>query len=163
MKNNGAEPVSGTDMEIDEEVKFTQTSWRLQKVAWVAMFVLIAIVCTGLFGDGMLSDTTGNKQNVNIKYERYLRYQAEKMVLISAKENIHTITISQSLVDNFKITEFVPQPESSYVQDGHRVYVYKPEKNLRVLLYIIPMKAGHAEGDIIINNVAFHPKFFIYP
>jgi len=159
-----AEEVDHDDLQIAEEVSHTQRSWKLQKVAWVILFILVAITCTGLFGDGALSFNAIYKQGVSIQYDRFFRYQAEKSIRISsAKTDIAKVAIAQSLTNYFKVTQVVPEPSRSYIEDNKRVYEFEASKNKIVLFYLTPMEPGNVEGDVVVNGVVFRLKHLIYP
>jgi hypothetical protein len=163
MKIAQAEKVNA-DIEVDEEIGHTQLSWRLQKVAWVSLFIIIALVVIGLFGDGHLSLQSVTSQHFNVQYDEYYRYQTEKSVRITSKtQTIKTVTIAQSLMNSFKVTQITPVPTRSYIVGDSRVFEFYADRNFAVAFYLTPMEPGMVEGKLKVNNVIFNLKHFIYP
>ena len=163
MKTDKAEKVD-VDIDIKEDPQLTQTGWMLQKVAWVALFIIVAMVGVGLFGDGHLSLKILDKQGFNLQYDQYYRYESEKTVRISSKtETIKRVAIAQSLTNSFQINQIIPVPTRSYIENDSRVYEFYGDRNFTVIFYCVPMEPGSVEGQVIVNNVKFDLKHFIYP
>jgi len=163
MKLLNAEKVD-PDIEIEEDTGLTRTNWLLQKVAWVTLFVIIALVITGLFGDGHVSLKSVTKQHFNVQYDQYFRYQSEKTIrIISKTQTVKTVAIAQSLMNDFKITQIIPTPTRSYIVGDSRVFEFYGDRNFAVAFYVIPMEPGTVEGVLKVNDIAFDLKHFIYP
>ncbi|WP_345951658.1 MULTISPECIES: hypothetical protein [unclassified Mucilaginibacter] len=158
-----AEKVNAS-IEIQEEIAHTQVSWLLQKVAWVSLFVIVALVIAGLFGDGAASYKSVNQGHFNVQYDQLFRYQAEKMIRISSKsQTIKTVAIAQSLMNYFKISQIIPEPTRSYIVKDKRVYEFYADRNFTIAFYLTPMEHGSVSGKIEVNDEVFDIKHFIYP
>ena len=62
-------------LEITEDMSFQNLTWKIQRIGWVIMFILVLLALLGLFGDGLLADTTAgsSEAGLSIEYPRYER------------------------------------------------------------------------------------------
>ena len=152
------------DIDINEDAALSQTGWWMQKVAWISLFIIVAMVSLGLFGDGHLSLKFLDKQGFNLQYDQYFRYQTEKTIRISSRtETVKTVAVDQSLLNRFQVMQIVPVPTRSYIENDSRVYEFYGDRNFIVVFYLTPMEPGIAKGVVKVNNVSFDLKHLIYP
>ena len=61
-------------IEIQEDFNHQKISWRIKKIGFIIIFLLVILASLGLFGTGFLSATDlGNKNYAWLSYEKFTR------------------------------------------------------------------------------------------
>jgi hypothetical protein len=165
LKRSNIEPVF-TGMEIDESLDLHIKAWKLQPLAWglIALFVLAGLL--GLFGTGMLSNTTGKNGAVVIDYERFYRYGAIMKLSIRDNEGAAQTIVEfpAAYIAHFNITSIMPEPTGTELTDQGVSYTFKSRSESRtIVFYLEPQEAGNASGLVSVNDTKIHLSHLIYP
>src|SRR6476619_1410420 len=124
------------NLEIDEELRLHEKGWIIQKVGQVIVVLVIIAGDLGVFGEGLLSNTTPHNGTVKVEYERFFRYQTEMKIVVKSKEHISTISFPQAYLKKFKLIRFMPEPESNSTKGKETVYSFLPEENHTLSIYL---------------------------
>jgi hypothetical protein len=65
-------------LQITEDLDFQHRIWKLQRIGWAVMVLLILAAVLGLFGRGILSRAvvTDAQGQLSVEYSRFARFQA---------------------------------------------------------------------------------------
>jgi hypothetical protein len=116
------------DLEIDQDIEFQRRSWRVQRIGWVAMVILVGLGLVGGLGSGPLSRQVLVVPGVlHLDYKRLTRYQSpEKLIVrlqsaaISGREV--GLWIDREYLDASKVETVTPPP--IHVESGADRLVY---------------------------------------
>jgi hypothetical protein len=167
--------MAGNDqLDLQEDPKFQETEWRLQRLAWVIWAALIVAALLGLLGPGPLSNSESSTPDglLTVGYERFLHYhhptQLEISLLSSGRsEEPARIRVSRSLLDRIQILRIEPEPERSELSPDGIVYTFpqaEATEHGKVLFHVEFEKSGTTTGQI--GLVGAEPATFsqfVYP
>ena len=119
-------------LQIQDDIRYHRRSWRIQRLGWGVMMLVVAAALAGFLGHGPLSrSSTGHADSsVRLEYERFTRYQDPQTlrVHLSARATAAEYTrvsISREFLDDSKIEAIVPHPEAQEIAHGRVVYVFR--------------------------------------
>jgi hypothetical protein len=158
-------------LELLEDVSFEQREWKLQRIAWSLMAVLIGLGLIGLFGEGALSSRTVSTPDGALKlhYGRFERWQAPSTLQIKLQSRGQTrarLWIAQDFLDTVKIESIVPLPQNTDAEHGGTTYTFEvpgPEP-LDIVFYMQTQKMGNHPIQLRANEgPAVRAPHWVYP
>jgi hypothetical protein len=158
-------PVKAKDKKpIEDEISLHRKGWVIQRIGWILMFAFLIAALLGLFGEGPLSSKNIRVGNINIAYERFCRYEhGIKIKLQSSDENINTVSIPQDYLENFRVSDIVPEPQKQVALAGYVNYQFEGTDNKVISFYLTPVKRKTVKGILRANAHSFNIKQTIYP
>ncbi|HEV2128712.1 MAG TPA: hypothetical protein VGR22_08850, partial [Thermomicrobiales bacterium] len=74
------------DLEVDEDIEFQEREWKVQRVGWALMLVVIVLALVGLFGTGPLSavEREADDGTLVLEYQRFVRHGGRTTFSIAA-------------------------------------------------------------------------------
>ena len=140
------------DLEINQDLEFQHLSWKLQRIGWGLMALLLVAALAGLLGPGPLSDTTAGEENsmLWVEYNRFERYQSPIMLKIhlgpgAAKDGKVRLWMNRDYIQNMELRHIDPEPESVEVGAESTAYVFNiadPEKSTTIFFHLEPNTRG---------------------
>lgn len=167
MINAQAKP----DLELIEDLQFEAREWKLQRVAWLLMAVVIALGILGLFGAGPISSrtVTSHDGGLTLKYNRFERYQAPsslRMEVISLDTSEARIWINRDFMRTVKVQAVVPPPKRVQPQNNGMVYTFDtPGKDsLLVIFHLETEQIGSSPVRLRLNDgPILEAPHWVYP
>lgn len=160
--------------EIDEDLSFQRRSWRIQRIGWAVMALVILGALLGLLGPGPLSSTTsGNPDGpLEVEYDRFLRFETDTHLQIHLQPNAQSsdtvhLWLDRHFLEDVQIIEVTPPPDQVEPGPDRLVYHYQktePNTPTAVTIYFEPHAVGRLEGRIGVGEepgVTFNQ--FVYP
>ncbi len=162
------------ELELDEDLGFQHAEWRVQRVGWAAMVLIILAAAAGAFGRGPLAraSTGGPEAGIRVEYERLLRRQAKaRMHLELAPPSVASpearVTIDSALLAAMDIERVTPQPESEQAAPNGVTYTFRLSPLSAPQRVTIDYEASAAWRHTGAISVPDHPplrlSFFVYP
>ena len=74
-----------SDVKFDGDLAFHSLSWRVERIAWLGMLLILVAALFGLFGDGLLSHRqlrTADGSMV-LEYDRFGQVSADTILSLS--------------------------------------------------------------------------------
>jgi len=73
-----ASPPGVGDLEIGQDLEFQERLWKVQRIGWVIMPVLVVIALSGMLGGGLVNQETVGEQNgsLYVEYPRFARLRS---------------------------------------------------------------------------------------
>jgi len=99
---------------------FQRLEWRIQRVGWFLMALVVAAALLGFLGAGPFSSATRSKSSLNVEYERFLHYQAPSYYRVHLDEPAQTkMRLGQSFLSSVRLNQIVPRPlKMEFTRDG---------------------------------------------
>lgn len=120
-----------------------RSAWRLERVAWTLMALLLVATLLGAFGGGPLSHArSGAGGPVELEYDRLLRAAAPSEYSLEVEPGIARdgrvdVRIDGGLMDMMEIDSIVPEPESVTAGDGHTEFSFQVDAGARAPVRIV--------------------------
>jgi len=113
----------GRDLEISEDLAFQRRSWRMQRVGWAMMAILLAAGLAGVFGVGPASSASAVQEDLKVSYERFPRAATDTDLVIEfqPREDVSRIAVESRYLEQGGLLDVWPLPASMESVDGRAV------------------------------------------
>lgn len=146
------------DLEIDQDLAFQAREWRLQRVAWSVMGLIIVAAMLGLFGTGPLSAATAGdaEGSLAVEYQRFVRHDGRTTVTVLVGEGQAVgdqveVWVAADYLDGFEVRGVSPEPEEVRSEGGGLIYEFAvgdPTQRVEVTFSLQPRRMGRLTGEI---------------
>lgn len=159
---------------IDERPAFQRREWRVNRVAWVALVLVLVAGLAGLWGGGALGQArlTGVDGRLQVEYDRFVRNLGEATLQVqfppvSAREGSIRLSISQDYLADNEVMATTPDPMSVTAEGEHLVYEFgvRGEGPLTVTFDLRP-NSGFGVVEATVGGTSAEPVRFrqlVYP
>jgi hypothetical protein len=142
-----------------------------ERVGWVFMALVIVAAMLGLFGKGYLSEAVLDREQFQMKYQRFLHFGDLTSLEIEippqrSESGVVAIAFSNAYMHNFRIERIQPDPESS--AHGDQILYWftatRTGEPVKVQFRLEPQTIGTLEGEIFVNGEdGYIFRQFVYP
>lgn len=110
--------LSHPDLDIQEHLPLQRLWWKIERVAWGVIALVLAAGLLGLFGGG-LSQTTRSGDGILVRFDRVARRGATSELHVRAEPSEHgvIVCVSKSFFDALELEGVYPHPERWGVTD----------------------------------------------
>ena len=143
----------GKQLELDDDDRFQRRSWRVERIGWACMSLVILATLAGALGPGLFGERALEEQGgFRIRYDRFVRYEAPATIYldIPADENGKAeFWIAQTWLESVHLENVNPEPER-VVTRGERVHyaiAAEPRKRVRATLHYESGTVGAIQGS----------------
>ncbi len=158
-------------LQIDSDMQQQHREWKMQRIAWVLLSVLLIAVLLGAFGRGgpiSTASKTSADGRLRIDYERFVRnHTPDKLQLaFQAQSETARVKLSGEYVRKIRIEHITPTPvRASSDQDGIvLVFDTRPAAMTQAAIHFSPEEIGKLEGWIALDGRQPHAfNQFVYP
>jgi hypothetical protein len=113
---------------IDEDLLFQQRNWRVQRIGWMVLGLLIVAGLAGLMGPGPLSRVNARAgERLEVDYERFVRHGAASELKVTVRRPASgqvRVAISRDYLDQLNLERVRPSPTEVQSSGGDAVYVF---------------------------------------
>ena len=128
----------------------TKWEWRIQRIGWVVMGLIVVLALSGVFGVGPLSwsTVTADDASVEVSYPRFTRNGAPSTLSLrvpatAAADGQVRVWIDGEYLEALEVTSITPEPASQISDGGGVVFAFETEPGA-------PLEATvNATGDAI--------------
>ncbi len=152
-------------LDLDEQIGMHRTGWITQIFGKILILAFMVLGLLGLFGEGWLSKKQVQAGGAQVRYERFLRHDADtKMhIALAGVTGFSAVSFPLNYIRDLEVHTVIPQPERSFIKDGQVWYVFEAEQNLQATFYIRPKTRGNVHGSVWVNEAQIPLHHFIYP
>jgi hypothetical protein len=116
-------------LEVAEDADFQHRSWRVQRVGWIVMALVVLGALSGLFGAGPLSRAVKESAELSIEYARFARLQKPvRLTLRFPAQAAHNgevrVWLDRRYVEKATLERVVPQPQHVETSPERLTYVF---------------------------------------
>jgi hypothetical protein len=117
------------DLEVAEDPVFERRSWRIERIGWVCMALVILAGLAGLLGSGPLGRGTHTEGALVLQYQRFARMEAPMRLELSfgadaVRDGKARVWIERRYLERVKLERVVPQPETVEAGAERLTYVF---------------------------------------
>jgi len=165
-----AKPDRSGGLDIAEDMEFQRRSWKVQRVGWGVIGLIVAAAIAGWFGTGPLANAHVQSAVFEIEYERFVRrHRATELTvraLAPAGSGALRLVIDNHYLERAQISDIVPPPlrKEGGRQSTAFVFESRPAVPDRIVFRVKPEHAGPLEARIALDGgdtLAFHQ--FVFP
>ncbi len=161
------------DLDLDQDLAFEERQWKIQRVGWVVMALIVVAALLGVFGSGPLSAATvGDEASLALQYQRFVRHQGQGELVVRVAPN-ETV---EGRVEFWLTTEFLgeidlqgisPEPDEVRSAGDRQIFVFlvnDPAGPLEVTISYFPNGLGRVSGGIgLVDGPDFSFNQLSYP
>lgn len=150
------------DFEIDQDLRFQDREWKIQRLGWVAILLLVVLALLGLFGTGPLSTATASDADgpLSVDYQRFIRHGGRTTLTIRVGNdylagNEVEVSLTDTYLDGVEVQQITPQPQEVRAGDGELIYVFAVEdmtQPFEVSFSLRPQHIGRLSGEASITD-----------
>jgi hypothetical protein len=159
-------------LEIPQDMAFQRRSWRVQRVGWAVLALIVAAGLAGLAGSGPLSPATQESQDASLRleYDRFTRMHAPSRLRLhfgtqAVRAGEVRIWLDRSYMEQVKLERVVPQPQQVQVGEKRLVYVFAAEEGQpgAVTFEMQHRTFGRISGRAGIGDAVLEYRQLVYP
>jgi hypothetical protein len=165
------------ELEIEQDLTFQRRIWRVQRIGWLLIALILVAALLGLFGSGPLSRAVVSTPDgaVQLDYPRFTRYLAPAQLRLTVQpapngEDTVTIWFNRQYLHELQIEQITPAPQTAVAEriageEGIRYHFSAAaQSSLVVEFYLETEGIGLVRGQLTVGN---QPPLefwhFIYP
>jgi hypothetical protein len=119
------------DLQIDQDLEFQRRMWRMQRVGWVIMGLIILAGLLGFLGGGPISraEVGDRAGSLLIRYDRFERTLSPATLRLAVAPGTTTegqarIKLQYPFLNKIEVQDVQPQPQSVEATSDGLVYVF---------------------------------------
>lgn len=161
-------------LEVEEDIAFERKEWKVERVAWVVMLLVVLAAAGGLFGNGLFSRTTKSTPDgqLEIAYQRFARSGGRTTIEVTvtpavAQEGEVTVLLSRNYLSRFQIRQVTPEPDSTESVGESLAFTFQVGDDSaphEVEFNLEPEAVGRSRGTVAVAKRPPLPfSQFVYP
>jgi hypothetical protein len=120
-------------LDVSEDPGFSAKVWRIERVAWSVMALLLVAALAGAFGNGPLSWREAGEPGgqLRLDYERFIRNQSPVLLRLRVgpgaadADGRVRLWISRRYLEGFKVEQLTPEPEWVEAAPDRTIFVVR--------------------------------------
>lgn len=165
---------NGDSIQIDEDRDHARREWRMERIGWLVMALLLVAGLLGLFGYGPLSQgQAGDPGTLSVEYDHLQRASAPSEYRFTVAPSLVRdgelrLRFDDALLDEVDMESIIPEPKEVRSGPGYTEFVFavNPGKGppARVQFQFQQATFGHVRGNVTADGAApLVIDQFIYP
>jgi hypothetical protein len=140
------------DLEIMQDLEFEHWSWRVQRIGWVVLSLIIGAACIGVLGEGPLSAATvgRNGDPLQVQYGRFVRHRGPIQMEIrlqpgAVQGDQARVWIDREYLNGVEFQNVLPEPERVEAGPDRYVFVFtlsEPANGASISFDLMPVRNG---------------------
>jgi hypothetical protein len=162
------------ELEVGQDLAFQRWEWRVQRIAWVFLLLVLVAAAGGLFGHGPIAHATvgGPDDPIRVRHDRLDRKRAATELKIevapgTARGGQVRVWVSRDYLDRIEIRDISPEPAESEAGANRIVYTFSvaDESQPTIVSFAFEhQKVGRARGEIgLVDGASVAFSQFVYP
>jgi hypothetical protein len=136
-----------TRLEIDEDIVQQQRMWRIERVGWALMALVLLAALLGFMGHGLFSERSAGTPEAGfvVTYHRFERYAAPTLLsvwLTTDNGGETRLRVSQEFLRKIEQLHVDPEPERVELDSGFDTYVFRTRAPGPIVFHYEPTSAG---------------------
>jgi hypothetical protein len=142
------------NLEVAQDMQFQEKEWVVERWGWIIGFVLILAALAGLFGEGPLARASAAAGPLEVRYERFVRFDAPTELLLQAQSGSEanvTVWFDRDYLQNVQVERIVPEPDLAYIDQNRIYYQFQtanPEETVQITFHLMASHFGLMRAQI---------------
>ena len=156
-------------LEIDQDLDFQRLEWRIQRIGWIVMLLIVVAALTGAFGKGPLAHTraTASDGSFTIEYDRLVRHSSATTLTFNIARPPHDtigIWFESQYINGIDVEDIIPSPIRTASGDGTITYYFEARAGATITIEYEPDDVGRRRTRAgIENGASMHVRQFVFP
>lgn len=156
-------------LEVAANPRLQERGWRIQRIGWIVMGLLVAAAAAGAFGKGgPLSETTASHAFLTVEYPRFSRRLAPETLRVrfgeeAVRNGQVALWIERAYLEKTTVQEIMPPPLRVVVAPERLTYVFAAEGAGAISFHLQFEGPGAAAGRLGIGSAAVALRQLVYP
>lgn len=159
-------------IEVDQDLDHARSLWRVQRVGWAVILLIVIGATLGLFGHGPLADGQARAEGLTLEYERFARHGAASSLRAeiqpqALRGDTLTLWMTRNYLERAELESILPEPERVVTRGDLVVFTFmiaERSRPTRITFNLRPDEYWSARARAGIDgggSVVF--RQFIYP
>lgn len=141
-------------LQLDQDERFQRWEWRLQRVGWVALPLVLVAAALGLLGPpGPLAQAATESGPLRLEVHRVQRRMAPttlRLAVAPGPDEQVTLLVGRALADALEVRSVLPEPtEHRWTTAGDLLtFRREPGHSLRVVFHATFEQTGRVAGEV---------------
>lgn len=150
-------------LQINEDRAHQRREWRIERVGWGVMGLLLLAGLLGLLGYGPLSRAHGGQSGTfSVEYDRLQRAKAPtgyhfEVDPALARDGVLRVRFEDTLLEEVELVTVIPEPESVRTGAGYFEYAFavgRGNRPARITFEFEPTTFGSVSGRVAVPGAA---------
>jgi hypothetical protein len=126
------------ELTLPDNIEFQDRSWKIQRIGWVGVALILLAALVGLAGEGPLSRATAGNEatGFQVEYSRFVRHGAPVQLKVLVAEEAAAvdevrIALDREYVNGLNLDSIVPEPDRVEAMPDWFVYVFQVHPGTR--------------------------------
>jgi hypothetical protein len=159
-------------LQLEQDLRFQRVSWRIQRVAWVVVVLLLLAAAAGLLGSGPLSTAvTAVPDRFDVTYQRFSRYQTPETLTLNfwpavTASGEAAVWFDREYLERTRVGPITPRPTRVEAADQRVRYVFQvnqPGRPLGVTFSLQLQRVGLVRARMGVDDAVRDFWQFVYP
>jgi len=168
----GQSPWTSRHRPVSEDLDLQRATWRVERIAWLALLVLTAAAVAGVFGGGgPLSATRvgGAEAGLSVAYDRFARAGAGTRIRIAAAPSAsqeRTLVLSGAAIRSLTVDAVHPRPLEQRSTSGGAAWTFRADAGAPLVIQVEarPVRAGVLRSSFAVDGrPPVHVLQIVYP
>jgi hypothetical protein len=158
------------DLDIDQDGRFQQHEWRIERVGWVLVAIFVLAGLLGFLGTGPVSRQSAADGVVRVEFDRVTHYEADDAVTWTfGPEAVEDATVTARLTGDWPagvdIQGISPEPTEQRIVPGGVVLEFAVEQagELEVSINFRAQQLGDQAGELSVGADSVPFAQFVLP
>ncbi|MDP8960397.1 MAG: hypothetical protein M3N32_02075 [Actinomycetota bacterium] len=156
------------DLETAAAMRLHERVWRLQRVAWIALALLVASALAGLFGPGPVSYRTARSEDgqLAVAYQRRGATSEVEVTVRQPPPGDVNLAVARDYLSKVNVSSIMPRPDEVRTEPGQVVFVFPVQPNVSdfaVVFGVASDTIGSMSATVAFDGAASHFRQFSYP
>ena len=161
------------DLGIEQDLRFQQRTWVVQRISWGIIACVLVAALLGLLGSGPLASCTlhSPQDGFRLEYERFLRQRTPTRLYLfvdlkgQSRQEVR-VWCDRTLIEHFEVTQISPQPLRVETDSGSLAYIFPltdQAEQLTIIFSLEPERFGLLSSRIGVGDDSLYFRQFVYP
>jgi hypothetical protein len=156
-----SEPTSG-GIELDQDLSYQRKTWKVERVGWAVMALLVGLALLGFLGSGPFSQARRSDESgrLSLVYERLSRHQTSTPLTIEVRGDAVAgslaLFVDREFLAGAELEQTLPQPDHVRIAGDRLVFSFRAERAsvpVVIVFRLRPVTMGLRHGRLGVEGV----------
>ena len=144
------------DLEVDEDRHQQHVEWRVERIAWPLLYLLLAALGFGLLGDGPIGRTEVRAGGLAVEHARLARRHSEQELVLTMTPTDSQVAVAMStdILRKAELASVVPLPREVQGGPDETRFIFRSQagKAMQIQLRLKATEAGVLRGRLRVDD-----------
>jgi hypothetical protein len=159
------------DLDINQDLDVQARMWKIQRIGWVVMGLILLAALIGLFGSGPISRATEGEENSGfmVQFERFGRSRGPselRFLVRPDRDGRLSVWISDAYLSRLTVHQMVPWPDGMIPMEGGVRFDWRTSGSdwVQIICSVEVTSFGFLSGEMrSLDRAPIYIRQFIYP